>query len=149
MTEEEKHLAASRIGQAVAALASRGILHYYVGGAIGFDMVAAVTVLNAKRDLPTLTLTLALPCRDHTLKWSEAERRLFARVTALADEVVYVSDEYHRGCMQRRNRYMVDRSCVCLAYLTEATGGTYQTVRYAERQGLPICHLAEKRKETE
>lgn len=147
MTESEKRSAAAEIERAIASLAARGILHYYAGGAVGFDMVAAVTVLNAKQYAPALTLTLALPCRNHTLKWGRAERELFERVASLADEVIYVSEDYHRGCMQQRNCYMVDRSAVCLSYLKEPKGGTYNTVRYAERQGLEIQNLADVRKE--
>ena len=41
-------------------------------------------------------------------------------IKSSADEVIC----YHRGCMQRRNRYMVDHSSVCICYQTQDTGGT-------------------------
>jgi len=41
-----------------------------------------------------------------------------------------------------RNRYMVDRSAVCLAYLKTSRGGTYNTVTYAEKNGVPVIYLA-------
>ena len=45
--------------------------------------------------------------------------------------------------MQKRDRYLVDDSSVCLAYLTRATGGTAYTVNYARRRGLRIVNIAE------
>ena len=138
----------ARMEKQMIALAERGVIHYYAGGAVGFDMAAAVTVLNLKRQyLPQLTLTLALPCRDHAAKWASRDRRLMERVISLADHVVYVSDRYAPGCMQKRNIYMVDRSSVCLAYLTEGKGGTYNTVCYAERKGVPVMYLASTQEE--
>lgn len=144
LSAEERRFAAEAITEQITALAARGITHYYAGGAVGFDMVAAVSVINAKQYAPSLTLTLALPCRDHMAKWSLGDKRLFERVMTMADEVVYVSEGYHRGCMHQRNRYMVDRSAVCLAYLTEARGGTYNTVLYAQGQGIEVINLARK-----
>ena len=54
---------------------------------------------------------------------------------------MYVSDGYAPGCMQKRNRYMADRSSVCVCWLSSETGGTYYTVRYAGRMGLEIINL--------
>ena len=43
--------------------------------------------------------------------------------------------------MFARNRYMVDRADRVLAYLTAPQGGTYYTVRYAEKKGVPVQYL--------
>ena len=44
-----------------------------------------------------------------------------------------VQDHYGPGCMQRRNRYMVDHSALLIAvYDGRKTGGTYYTVKYAK-----------------
>ncbi len=61
---------------------------------------------------------------------------------AQADKVVYTSQEYTRGCMFKRNRYLVDNSGVCVCYLARDAGGTAYTVNYAKRQGLEIINLA-------
>jgi len=134
--------AIERVTEEIVRLAEKGITHYYAGGAVGFDLMASVTVLNMKQTIPALTLTLALPCPDHRKDWSRVDRALFERVFARADETVLVNDTYFRGCMQVRNRYMVDRSAVCLAYLKTSRGGTYNTVTYAEKNGVPVIYLA-------
>ncbi len=143
LSEQELRDASLAVSRAVEALAAQGITHYYAGGALGFDLAAAVTVLNLKTGMPFLSLTLALPCREHMAKWRRADRELFSRVMARADRVLYVSDDYFSGCMQKRNRFMVDGSSVCLAYMTACRGGTFHTVSYARKKGISVMNLAE------
>lgn len=134
----------SAIERRLRCLYAEGITHYYAGGAIGFDMLASVTLLNLKKELPDLSLTLALPCRGHTRSWNRTDIELFSRVTERADEIVCLSDVYHPGCMSARNRFMVDRSSVCLCFLTQLTGGTAYTVGYARQRGLTVINLAKE-----
>ena len=47
-----------------------------------------------------------------------------------------VSSGYFTGCEQKRNRYMVDKSDLVFAVWNgEEKGGTWNTIRYAERKG--------------
>lgn len=142
MSNEEMKKAAVLISNKITELYKRGICNYYAGGALGFDFAAAVTVLNMKTLLPNLTLNLALPCRDYMKKWSRSQIELFERIMTRADSIVYVSEKYSRGCMQMRNKYMVDRSSVCVSYMRECRGGTYNTVSYAKKKGVEVINLA-------
>ena len=72
--------------------------------------------------------------------WRDAVAE-YDRIRASADFVRVLSPTYHRGCMHVRNRYMVDRSDVCICYLRTMTGGTAYTVGYAESRGLEIIRL--------
>ena len=47
-----------------------------------------------------------------------------------------VQDKYSPGCMQRRNKYMVDHSSLHLAYFAGLPGGTMNTIVYARRSGV-------------
>lgn len=143
MTDEELKSSALLVSEQIKALYAKGIRNYYAGGAIGFDLAAAVTVLNMKRVYPDITLNLALPCPNYQSKWTRSHVELFERVRARADNEVYVSESYHRGCMQVRNKYMVDKSAVCIAYLREKTGGTYNTVTYALKKGRQVINLTD------
>ena len=143
MTEDEIRDASMLISEQVRRLYEKGIRNYYAGGALGFDLAAAVTVLNMKRLYPDITLNLALPCPEYQSKWSRSETQLFDRVRSRADSEVYVSESYHRGCMQMRNKYMVDRSTVCIAYMKKREGGTYNTVTYALKKGRQVINLTE------
>ncbi|HHW23975.1 MAG TPA: SLOG family protein [Bacillota bacterium] len=137
-------LLVSALERRIRNLYERGITHFYAGGALGFDMLASVTLLNLKNELPGLTLSIVLPCRGHTKGWSPADVALFERISARADETLCLADTYRPGCMSARNRYMVERSSVCLCYLIYATGGTAYTVGYARRRGLLIVNLAKE-----
>ena len=130
----------NRLHKLIVELHERGYTNFISGGAVGFDLLAAVTVLNAKANYPDISLVLALPCHGHDRKWSTADRQLFLRVLEKCDDVVYVSQEYTQGCMMARNRYMVERSNVCICYLTQKTGGTAATVNFAKqkRKILPV-----------
>ncbi len=143
MTEEELKNAATLVSEQIKKLYAKGIKNYYAGGALGFDFAAAVTVLNMKRVYPDVTLNLALPCPEYQVKWKRSQIELFERVRARADSEVFVSDRYHRGCMQMRNKYMVDRSTVCISYMKKREGGTYNTVAYAQKRGLEIINLTD------
>lgn len=66
----------------------------------------------------------------------------FDTLAAQADQVIYTSEEYTRGCMHKRNRYLVDHSSICICYLTEDHGGTAYTVKYADKRHLQIINLA-------
>ena len=41
-----------------------------------------------------------------------------------------------------RNSYMIDRSYLCIAYMTRLHGGTLSTVRYALTQDVPVINIA-------
>lgn len=142
ISRDDMRTAAEKTAEQVRLLYNKGIFNYYAGGALGYDLAASVTLLNLKNTMPRLTLNLALPCPGYMKKWSEGEIALFERVKSRADSCVYVSDEYHRGCMHKRNRYMVDRSSVCIAYMTEESGGTVSTVSYALKKGLKVINVA-------
>ena len=119
-----------------------GVRNFIAGGALGFDMICAETVLALKETHEDITLTLAIPCHGHDAKWKESSKNELSRITKLADEVVYVSEHYAKGCMFRRNRYMVDRSCVCISYCTKSTGGSRYTVNYALSSGIEVTELS-------
>ncbi len=123
--------------------AARGYTDFICGGAVGFDTVAAVQVAKVKAGGTPIRLILALPCRDQTALWKDTEMlRLYQRIKGAADEIIYVSNLYHDGCMKERNRFMVDSSSACIAYYNGSKyGGTGQTVRMAKRKNISITNI--------
>lgn len=138
----EKKLIAMRLEKAITRLIDQGVIFYGAGGALGFDTLAAQTVLYLRQYYPQIKLILVLPCLNQTRGWSEADITIYEDIKQQADKVVYTSRTYFKGCMHRRNRHLVDNSSVCLCYLTESKGGTYQTVTYAQKCGRQIINLA-------
>lgn len=134
---------AKRLFLTVDALYREGVYTYYCGGAVGFDTVAAVTVLNMKAHYPHLRLVMAIPCPEQSTRWRDADRALYESILRRADEVVTVSPSYTNTCMMKRNRYMVDRAEVLIAYVKRETGGSAATKRYAIKKGLRILDVTE------
>ena len=131
-----------RLKQVLIEAIEQGYRYFGAGGALGFDTLAAQTVLALKRKYPEIKLILVLPCQDQTRGWAQADIEEYERIMAAADKVVFTSKEYYSGCMQKRNRHLVDNSSLCICYLTEQSGGTAYTVEYAQSHGLKIINVA-------
>ena len=65
----------------------------------------------------------------------------YDRIKKLADEVIYTSEENKKGCMHKRNRYLVDNSSLCICYITRKSGGTAYTVKYAQNNGMTVVNV--------
>lgn len=138
----EKETIRSLLETAIEKAIQDGYRFFKTGGALGFDTLAAQTVLELKQQYPHIRLILVLPCINQTHGWKQADVDEYERIKALADKVVYTSKEYRTGCMHKRNCHLVDNSSLCICYLTKLSGGTAYTVRYAERKGVYIRNIA-------
>ncbi len=132
-----------RLEKTVEELYACGYRTFLAGGALGFDTLAASAVLALKKQrCPELKLELMLPCADQTKCWKERDVRLYESILKQADKVTCMSERYYNGCMQARNRALVENSSVCVCYLTRNSGGTAQSVRMAKQKGLRLINLA-------
>ena len=131
-----------RLEATVSSLYQQGVCYFGAGGALGFDTLAALTVLNLRKTCPGIKLILVLPCLTQTKGWAKKDVDQYELIKAQADKIVYTAQAYSPGCMHKRNRHLVDHSGVCVCYLTRKTGGTAYTVDYAARHNLKIINLA-------
>ena len=132
-----------KLKETLEALIDNGYCYFGAGGALGFDTIAAQTVLELKKKHPEIKLILVLPCKNQTRGWEEKDVTVYESIIEQADKVVYTQEHYDRGCMFKRNRHLVDNSSVCVAYLTEEKGGTAYTVNYANQKGVKVINIAE------
>ncbi|MBR5538636.1 MAG: DUF1273 family protein [Clostridia bacterium] len=134
---------ADRVEPLLIRLINNGYRYFVCGGAIGFDTFAATYICSLKKRGKKIFLVLMLPCRDQTAKWSNYDKLVYESILGYADEVIWLADKYYSGCMQKRNRAMVDASSACICYLNSMEhSGTRQTVEYAMRQGISIVNVA-------
>ena len=132
-----------RLEDTLVALIEQGYCYFGAGGALGFDTLAAQAVLRLRERYPQIRLILVLPCLNQTRGWPQADIDTYEEIKRCADKVTYTSEHYFQGCMQKRNRHLVDNSSVCICFLAEKTGGTFYTVNYAAYCGLTIINIAE------
>ena len=141
----ERAVITNKLECVITALYQRGVRYYGAGGALGFDTLAAQAVLRLRESCPGMKLVLVLPCLTQTRGWKPEDVAEYENIKVQADHVVYTAQQYTRGCMHKRNRYLVDNSSVCVCYLTKERGGTAYTVNYAEKHKLEIINIAANR----
>ncbi|MBQ8352117.1 MAG: DUF1273 family protein [Clostridia bacterium] len=128
----------------LTALIRMGCLHFYAGGALGFDTLAAERTLAMRATYPEIALHLLLPCRDQCRSWSSEECVRYEQILAQADSYRYVSEAYSAAAMTKRNHALIANADVCVAFLQKQASGTGQTVRAAKAAGLTIINLADR-----
>lgn len=139
----------SLLEEQLGALLARGARIFRAGGAIGFDMLAALKVLELRERWPDagIELHLCLPCKDQTRGWDEVSCRAYRYILDRADHVHYTSECYTPTCMLERDRRLVDGSDVCVAYCTRNRGGSFYTCSYAVKRDVELINLADLLKE--
>lgn len=129
----------------IVELIESGVTDFYAGGAMGWDMLCAKTVLTLRNDFHQIKLYLILPCppKEQTLKWNDSQKKEYQEILNSADSVEILSSFYHRDCMRIRNARLAELGDICVCYYnTENThSGTAQTVRMAQKQGKEILNL--------
>ncbi|MCI8422268.1 MAG: DUF1273 domain-containing protein [Lawsonibacter sp.] len=127
----------NRLDQALERAVQEGCRHFICGMARGCDLYFAEGVLALRERRTEVRLECARPCQTQADRWPEAERRRYQSILDRCDFETLVQHNYDRGCMMRRNRYMVDRSARIIAvYNGIPKGGTAQTLLYALGKGL-------------
>ena len=126
-------------------LIERKVFDFYAGGAIGWDTLCAQKVLELRqKQYPFIRLHLVLPCpaEEQTAKWTAAQKNAYYGIMKNADSVEFVSDHFCNGCMKKRNQRLIELAdcCVCYYLKQKTASGTGQTVRMAEKKGIPLIN---------
>lgn len=130
------------LSQTVEGLIRQGYTHFITGMADGADQDFARIVLQYKSNHPHILLEAALPYPNNAAKHISAAAKERAEIQEKCDVVTAVSPAYHRGCMQKRNVYMVNKADLVLAIWSGVEkGGTWNTIRYARQKGKNIRYI--------
>ena len=119
----------SRLKKTIEGLIKEGVENFYNGMAIGFDLIAAECVLSLRKKHPQVKLIACVPCYGQEKYFSETDKRRYVKILKKADETVTLADHYYQGCMQNRDKYMVEKADVMIAYCKKTTGGAAYTVK--------------------
>lgn len=131
-----------RIADAVETAYEEGYRHFLCGMAQGCDLYFCEAILELRSRREGITLEAAIPCPSQAESWPASQWRRYKQLTAACDIETLVSKEYTPGCMQRRNRYMVNHSSLLITAFDGSAGGTRSTVEYALLRGLDVVDLA-------
>jgi uncharacterized phage-like protein YoqJ len=122
-----------KLKKAIKTQIENGVEYFYNGMAMGFDLFAAELVLDLKKKYPQIKLIACIPCYNQERYFSEEDKKRYVDILKKTDENVVLSDYYYRGCMQNRDKYMVDRCNSMITYCKKEEGGAAYTVRYFKK----------------
>lgn len=134
---------ATEIEKAVRDLiVKHGVCYFGVGGAIGFDTLAAKVLFQMRKsEFPQIKVILVYPFDGYTRWWTREQKREYRMLLPKYDKVVCVVDQAGKEAYLWRNRHLVDGSGYCIYYCTRKEGGTAYTVAYAKSRGLHMIGL--------
>ena len=115
-----------------------GCRTFLCGMAQGCDTYFAEAVLALRQRRPEIQLIAMIPWAGQADRWSEEDRRRYARLCAFCDSREILEPVYSTGCALRRNSAMVRRADVLISVYDGSLSGTGNTVRQAEKLGLTI-----------
>ena len=143
LDEKDMRVIPESIYRCISDAYAEGYRRFFCGCALGFDTIAAFQTIRLREEHHDVRLLLAIPCQNQAERWSPNDQKTYIRILEMADEKFILSPIYYRGAMMTRNRYMADRSSLCICFLKKMRGGTASTVRYALQQNrISIINLA-------
>ena len=131
----------NRLRVAIRQSVKDGYTTFISGMARGVDMWAAEIVIEERKENENIKLVCASPYEGFEKSWNSIEQQRYNNILEKADYIKYVCDHYSRQCFQIRNVWMVDRSAKVIAAYNGESGGTKNTVRYAERKNIKIHNI--------
>jgi hypothetical protein len=133
-----------KLKRIIEKAAEIGFDTFLCGMARGFDSECFDVVAKLKRE-KRLTLIACVPCVNQARYYSQREKEEYEKRLKESDGVIYITDsDYTPGCMQKRNRFMVDNSGLVICYLNKNKGGTKTTVDYAAAKSREIVNIYKK-----
>ena len=113
----------------------------YLGGYGGFDDFAYECCRKYKASHPNISLIFVSPYLTE-----EYQKNHLSHQRTMYDFIIYpeIEDKPKRYAIAYRNRYMVEKADLVVAYITHDWGGAYNTYRYAKRRKKPIFNISGK-----
>ena len=107
----------------------------YLGGYGGFDSFCYACCKEYQKSHPSVRLIYVTPY----LKTDPIYEKNY-------DSVIYpgLEDKPQRFAISYRNKFMVDKADIVIAYINHNWGGAYNTYTYAKKKGKRVINIAEK-----
>ena len=128
IAEDKETLSARLYALLERLVTEQKVTDFYTGGAVGWDALAALTVLKLRESYPEVKLHLVLPC-----PFEEQTKE-------------FTSEHLGKNAMKIRNARLVELAsdyCICYWNPKHYRSGTGQTVRMAQKKGIEVINLFE------
>lgn len=119
----------------------RGYRHFISGMARGTDLYFCEAALLLRDQHSDITVEAAIPFLEQAARWSSEEKKRYRSLLDRCNYETVIQHSYTPGCLQRRNRYLVERSSLIIAAYHGKGGGTLYTLTYAIQQKIDVVIL--------
>ena len=117
---------------------SKEYVEFYVGRNGDFDICVGSAVKRVQEELgkqnSCLILVLPYPSKDQ-----EYFEKYYDELCLPVD-----GKTHYKAAITKRNEWLVDNSDMLIAYVENQSGGAYKTIKYAEKNNVPITNIANK-----
>lgn len=122
------------INSLIAMACLQGVKHFYVGMALGTDLLAAQMLSNHQ-----LNWTAVIPFEGHSKRWKNAQINAYQEIIQTAKSQVIIASKFSYGAYHQRNDYMMKHAQLCLAiYDGREKGGTATVIKKAIKRGILV-----------
>ena len=128
---------------AICKAINDGFRIFYGGMAHGFDILAAEETIRqryARQDVELRYISV-LPYNGHEMKTGQDWKKRHKDVLYASDDIITLSEKYHKGCFHVRNQFLIERSTRLIALFNGKPGGTKFTFNLAVSNNIEIINL--------
>ncbi len=126
-------------------LAEKEYVEFLVGRDGEFDLLAASVIKRCRRAVGEENSALIWMLPYPTAEYRDHEEEYLNYYDAV-EVSQNAAGAHFKSAMQIRNREMVDRSDLVIFCVEHQKGGAYQSMRYAEKQGVPFINISQNGK---
>lgn len=112
------------------------------GMALGVDQVFVEAMRDARawyrKQGMNFSILAAVPCEEQPNPWPESSRKAWKKLLGECDGVEVLQKEFTPDCMEKRNKFMVDKAQATIAVWNGTKGGTKNCVDDAMAKGNEI-----------
>lgn len=119
----------------------KGYRHFISGMARGTDLYFCEAALSLRALHPDVTVEAAIPFVGQAARWLPQEQSRYRALVDCCNYETVIQHSYTPGCLQRRNRYLVEHASLIIAAYNGKGGGTLYTLTYAMQQNLDVVIL--------
>ena len=126
--------------QIVRLLLEKQYVEFLVGRDGDFDLLVSSVIHRCKRTIRSDNSAhiWVMPYLKAEYRYNEeAFRDYYDEIEICSDS----SQSHYKAAFQLRNSEMVDRSNLVVFYVSQKTGGAYQTMHYAKLKNVPYINL--------
>lgn len=118
----------------------KGFDTFLIGMAIGFDTICFKMLYKLKQKYD-IKLVACVPFPEQAEKFSISQKEEYESLLEKADHIEIISQKYYKGCMRKRNEFMIDNAIALVAYAKKEKSGAMQTYNMAIKKGLAVLKI--------